>query len=83
MSARQQHVCLHLGEETKAQSIRLLDVFVIGPLMMWGGHALNEQGHPLAGPALALMGVATIYYNGRNYFRVRDQIEAQVVGELR
>ena len=77
-----QRVCLELGEETKAQSIRLLDVFLIGPLMIWGGKALHDQGHPVAGPLLALTGVSTIYYNGRNYVRVRRQLEAQVVGQI-
>lgn len=57
----------------KAQPVRLLDVFLIGPMMIWGGSALDESGHPIAGVALALMGLATIGYNGRNYEIVRQR----------
>ena len=60
----------------KTQNIRLADVFAIGPLMVWGGMKLRED-NPLLGPALAALGVATVWYNGRNYLRVRsgDRIE--------
>jgi hypothetical protein len=69
-------VCLELGTEIKAQHIRILDVVLIGPLMLWGGwRARNEA--PLAGYGLAALGLATIYYNGRNYGRVRDQLRRQ------
>lgn len=83
MSSQPQMVCLELGEETKAQHIRLLDVLVIGPLMIWGGYALQREGRRVAGPALALTGLATIYYNGRNYVRVRRRLQGQqLVGWL-
>lgn len=77
MAGEPQRVCLELGEETKAQHIRLLDVFMIGPLMIWGGYALQREGRRVAGPVLALTGVATIYYNGRNYVRVRRRLREQ------
>lgn len=77
MARGQQRVCLDLGTETKAQHIRLLDVFLIGPLMIWGGDALNRQGRSLAGPALAVCGLATILYNGRNYLAVDRRIQEQ------
>lgn len=67
-------VCLDLGTEIKAQRIRLLDVFLIGPMMVWGGKALGDQGHSVAGPLLAILGVATVVYNGRNYVRVRSKL---------
>jgi hypothetical protein len=54
----------------KAQGVRLADVFIIGPLMVWGGIAAGRQ-NSLAGTALALLGVGTIAYNARNYQRVR------------
>ena len=53
-------------------TLRLSDVFVIGPLMMWGGMTLMRQ-HPLRGRVLAISGAATIFYNGYNYLRLRDQ----------
>jgi hypothetical protein len=55
----------------KAQQIRLADVFIIGPLMVWGGMQLRDQ-YPAGGNALALLGVGTVWYNGRNYLRLRS-----------
>lgn len=54
----------------KPQSVRLADVFIIGPLMVWGGMQLREQ-YPGAGSLLALLGVATVLYNGDNYLKMR------------
>lgn len=59
------------SETAKAQSIRVLDVAVIGPLMIWGGWTLRRQT-PLAGTALAFFGLTTVLYNARNYLRVKD-----------
>jgi hypothetical protein len=52
----------------KSQGVRLLDVAVIGPLMVWGGVKCGGLG----GAMLALFGVSTMVYNARNYARVRD-----------
>lgn len=82
MGGQEQRVCLRVGGEIKAQYVRLLDVFVIGPLMIAGGYALDDRGSKLAGPALALTGVATIVYNGRNYVRVKKQLRLQRVGQI-
>lgn len=59
------------SETAKAQSIRVLDVAVIGPLMIWGGWTLRRKT-PLAGTALAFFGLTTVLYNARNYLRVKD-----------
>jgi hypothetical protein len=72
--AESQRVCLEVGVETKAQAVRVLDVFVIGPLMVVGGLALEAQGRRLSGVVLAGSGVATVLYNGRNYLRVRKRL---------
>lgn len=56
----------------KPQSVRLADVFIIGPLMVWGGLQLPPK-HRVAGGALALLGVATVLYNGRNYLLARGR----------
>lgn len=54
----------------KSQNIRLLDVFAIGPLMIYGGLKLRKtKDNDLAGSLLALFGLGTILYNGRNYVR--------------
>lgn len=54
----------------KTQTIRLADVFLIGPLMVWGGWKLRDS-HPVAGPALMALGGATVIYNGRNWLKVQ------------
>jgi hypothetical protein len=53
----------------KAQTIRLADVFVIGPLMFWGGRKLVSE-HPWAGGLLMAFGAATVAYNGANYMTI-------------
>jgi hypothetical protein len=55
------------GCEVKSQRVRLFDVFFLGPLMVWGGYALDQRGHKLAGPALSLLGLTTVVYNARNH----------------
>lgn len=55
-----------LGEISKTQTVRLLDVALIGPLMIGGGVAWTDR-RPILGGALALFGVATIWYNAKNY----------------
>lgn len=58
--------------EVKAQPIRLLDVFVVGPLMIYGGRALQPK-EELAGKGLVALGLLTIVYNGMNWLRVRQE----------
>ena len=60
------------GDPVKTQTVRLFDVFVIGPLMMFGGWKL-QRDHALAGQTLFLAGIGTVVYNGRNYLRVREE----------
>lgn len=64
----------------KSQWVRLADVFFIGPLMVWAGARVARQAHPIAGGTLAVLGVATIGYNAKNYLDtryVRRQLERQ------
>lgn len=58
-------------DTAKSQAVRLLDIAVIGPLMVWGGMRLRRENE-LGGLALALFGVTTVIYNARNYARVAD-----------
>ena len=59
-----------MGVHGKTQAIRLADVFLIGPLMIWGGLELAEQ-YRARGHGLAALGIATIGYNALNYIRLR------------
>ena len=56
----------------KSQPVRLVDVFLLGPFMVWSGDTLAKAGHKRAGVVMALSGVATVVYNGRNYLRIRE-----------
>tara|TARA_Y100000114_G_scaffold112589_1_gene106389 strand:+ start:62 stop:274 length:213 start_codon:yes stop_codon:yes gene_type:complete len=52
-------------ELSKSQTIRLIDVFVIAPICVYAG---TQKSLPewLRG-SLIVIGVATAYYNGKNY----------------
>lgn len=53
----------------KSQQVRLVDVFVLGPFLAWAGW--EDSALPnWARFALFLSGVATIWYNGRNYIAI-------------
>jgi len=65
---------LTINETTKAQGVRLADVYLIGPLMIWGG-ARAIPTNPLPGLLLTLFGMGTIVYNGVNYRRVKQRME--------
>jgi hypothetical protein len=52
----------------KAQIIRILDVAVIGPVMIYGGYKLSKMSkYESLGYILMTFGVSTIGYNLRNY----------------
>ncbi len=50
---------------SKTQAVRLVDVFALGPLMVYVGRT------GVRSPLLAAAGAATMAYNGRNYLRGR------------
>lgn len=60
-----------VSETAKTQAVRLIDVAVIGPLMVWGGWKLRREA-PAAASALAFFGLMTVVYNARNYLRVKE-----------
>lgn len=52
---------------TKAQDVRWIDVWALGPFMVWYG--LKARGVPQwARSAMVLSGVLTVVYNGANYY---------------
>ncbi len=71
LKADANYVCLRRDAETKAQYIRVIDVFAIGPVMTWAGLKLRSE-HPALGSFLALTGVATVLFNARNWLYVRE-----------
>ena len=60
-----------LNEVVKTQRIRMIDVWVLGPLMLYAAHLLPKR-HELTRVALAGTGIATIAFNWRNYNRIED-----------
>ena len=54
----------------KVQLIRLVDVFVLGPTMIWFGIAAT--GLPqIAKDFMILSGIATIIFNGQRYLEIQ------------
>lgn len=54
----------------KPQTVRIADVLLVGPLMLWGGTRLRQEP---AGVLLAALGLATVAYNATNYLKARGQ----------
>jgi|GEM_PF-5438557 len=61
----------------KPQIVRLMDIFLIGPLMIAGGILLVTGKHRYIGSTLASTGLTTIIYNAINYRRVKELTAAQ------
>lgn len=56
-------------DQVKAQPIRLVDVFILGPFMIWSG--MNAKTIPKwAQVGLVIAGTATIVYNGSNFLQL-------------
>jgi hypothetical protein len=58
----------------KHQIVRLLDVFLIGPLQIYVGIVLYNQNFNIILTALTIfIGASTISYNLRNYLEIRKK----------
>lgn len=57
-----------MEKNQKTQEIRLIDVFVIGPLLIYTGTAYKDKLPKMLSLSLVVIGAATIIYNGRNYY---------------
>lgn len=64
---------LAAGRE-KPQPIRLADVLLLGPLMIYVA-TTPDQPPEAAFDALLAAGAATVTFNGRNYLRLRGRAE--------
>lgn len=60
----------------KSQFVRLLDVFVFGPLMI---RAAFDQESQYFKVALTAIGIGTIIYNGANYLETDKKEKAAAV----
>jgi hypothetical protein len=55
-----------INEFQKSQNIRLIDVFVIAPICVYAG--IKAKSVPkIINYSLIIIGIATFYYNGKNY----------------
>lgn len=59
----------------KPQTVRLVDVFLLGPACLAVAYGLPMKS-PLARAFWAVAGVGTIYYNARNYIAVQQAIRS-------
>lgn len=66
-----QYEALDYSYPVKAQWIRILDVFLFGPVMIYGAYAARDLS-PALRLALGVIGAGTIVYNGYNYWRIEQ-----------
>lgn len=59
-----------MTEIQKSQSVRLIDVWFLGPFLVWA--AMQPRMTRATRTILAVSGAATIVYNGRNYLANRS-----------
>lgn len=57
-------------KDLEAQNARLVDIFMVGPLMLYYGLRPSEI-HPAARLASTLLGFGTIVFNSRNWIKIR------------
>lgn len=60
----------------KPQNVRLWDIFVIGPVLMYTGLQYTDLPDPLRA-FLFGSGLGTTLYNGYNYMRAQEEINRQ------
>jgi hypothetical protein len=62
-----------LNEEVKSQAVRLLDVFVLGPGMLYAASVIPDK-HLYTKAFLAITGITTMTYNWRNWQRIQKAV---------
>ena len=58
--------------EGKSQAVRLMDVFALGPFMVWFGMEAKDVPDAARFVMIAA-GLGTIALNGANYLRIRGE----------
>jgi len=62
---------LRVTDVGKPQIVRLVDIFVIGPLLIWAGG--QEKPLPVGVKNLLItLGIVTVIYNLKNFYEVRE-----------
>lgn len=61
-----------ITEISKSQTIRLVDVFLIGSILIYAG--TQKKLAPELNALLIGIGVATIFYNGKNYLDNEEMV---------
>ena len=57
----------------KTQEVRLIDVFILSPFMIWFG--IKAKGIPqVAKTGMVISGILTGLYNGRNYLKIKGRV---------
>ena len=68
-------VCGHMN---KRQWVRLLDIFILGPVGIYIGYKIYKGSFDELTPFLGLLvivyGVTTVLYNGSNYVKNKDVV---------
>jgi hypothetical protein len=63
-----------MTEASKAQPVRLFDVLVLGPWLLWLGARHRTNLHPIERAGLVAAGALTIAYNAKNFLQTERQI---------
>ena len=63
-----------IEELSKSQNVRLLDVFFIGPFIIYASNKAKGLS-PLERNVLFIIGLGTIIYNGKNYLKNKNAVQ--------
>jgi len=63
-------------EVSKSQTVRLWDVFFVGPILMMVAYKYRKEMTPIEQIIVGGIGAATIYYNGNNYLSTKKNIKS-------
>ncbi len=62
-----------MTEIEKSQVVRLIDVFVIAPILIYTGVRYYKELPKILAILIIVIGIATLIYNGNNYFKKYTQ----------
>jgi hypothetical protein len=65
---------VYIEPVVKGQTMRLLDVLVVGPAVFAGGCTLFSKENKILGVLLMAFGLGTVAHNTMNWFLVRDAL---------